>query len=94
VANIEQLHCNKTEYRPWLRELEGFLDRIYMFHPQVKHKTLDYDRLQGFADEVLKLMKKGDQDKKTEDPKGDFPKAHKEINYIYGGFDSYESRTK
>jgi hypothetical protein len=25
---------------------------------------------------------------------GDFPEAHKEVNYIYGGPDSYESRRK
>jgi hypothetical protein len=25
---------------------------------------------------------------------GDFPKAHKEVNYIYGGPESYESRRK
>jgi hypothetical protein len=35
-----------------------------------------------------------DQEKKPEEPKGDFLKAHKEVNYIYGGNDSYESRTK
>jgi hypothetical protein len=40
-------------------------------------------------------MTKGvDQEKKLEDPKGDFPKAHKEVNYIYGGPESYESRRK
>jgi hypothetical protein len=32
--------------------------------------------------------------KKPEEPKGDFPEAHKEVNYIYGGPDSYESRRK
>jgi hypothetical protein len=32
--------------------------------------------------------------KKVEEPKGDFPEAHKEVNYIYGGFESYESRRK
>jgi hypothetical protein len=41
---------------------------------------------------VLKTTKKADQEKKPEDPKGDFPKVHKEVNYIYGGPDSYESR--
>jgi hypothetical protein len=40
-------------------------------------------------------MDKGvNQEKKHEEPKGDFPKAHKEVNYIYGGADSYESRGK
>jgi allophanate hydrolase subunit 1 len=47
-----------------------------------------------FADEVLKTAKKANQEKKAEDPKGDFPEAHNEINYIYGGPDSYESRRK
>jgi hypothetical protein len=37
------------------------------------------------------MAKKADQEKKPEDPKGDFPEAHKEVNYIYGGLDSYES---
>jgi hypothetical protein len=39
----------------------------------------------GFADKVLKSAKKVKQDKKVEDPKGDFPEVHKEVNYIYGG---------
>jgi hypothetical protein len=40
-------------------------------------------------------MTKGtDQEKKPKEPKGDFPEARKEVNYIYGGPDSYESRRK
>jgi hypothetical protein len=35
-----------------------------------------------------------DQEKKPEDPKGDFPKACKEVNYIFGGPDSYEPKRK
>jgi hypothetical protein len=57
MANVERPHCNK-EYQPQLGEFEGLLDRICIFHPQGKHKTRDYDRLQGFADEVLKMAKK------------------------------------
>jgi hypothetical protein len=34
------------------------------------------------------------QEKKIEEPKGNFLEAHKEVNYIYGGPDSYESRRK
>jgi hypothetical protein len=45
------------EYQPRLGEFNSFLDRIYIFHPQGKHKTQDCDRLQGFADEVLKMAK-------------------------------------
>jgi hypothetical protein len=37
---------------------------------------------------------KVEQDKKPEDPKGDFPETHKEVNYIYGGPDSYEPKRK
>jgi hypothetical protein len=47
-----------------------------------------------YVDEVLKMAKGGDQEKKPEEPKGDFPKDHKEVNYISGGPDSYESRRK
>jgi hypothetical protein len=43
---------------------------------------------------VLKTTKNADQEKKTKDPKGDFAEAHKEVNYIYGGPDSYEPRRK
>jgi hypothetical protein len=43
---------------------------------------------------VLKTAKGGDQEKKPKDPKGDFPKAHKEVNYIYGGPESHESWRK
>jgi hypothetical protein len=43
---------------------------------------------------VLKTTKNADQEKKTKDRKGDFPEAHKEVNYIYGGPDSYEPRRK
>jgi hypothetical protein len=85
--------CNK-EYRPRPGEFEGFLDFICIFHPHAKHKTWDCDRVQGFADEVLKMAKTADQEKKPEEPNGDFPEAHKEVNYIYGGPDSYESRMK
>jgi hypothetical protein len=34
------------------------------------------------------------QEKKPEEPKGNFPKARKEANYIYGRPESYESRRK
>jgi hypothetical protein len=70
------------------------VDCICIFHPQGKHKTQNYDRLQGFIDEVLMTPKEADQEKKSEEPKGDFPKAHKEVNYIYGRPDSYESMRK
>jgi hypothetical protein len=40
------------------------------------------------------VAKKADQEKKPEDTKDDVPEAHKEVNYIYGGPDSYESRRK
>jgi hypothetical protein len=43
---------------------------------------------------VVKTAKGGDQEKKPEEPKSDFPEAHKEVNYIYGGSGSYESRRK
>jgi hypothetical protein len=40
-------------------------------------------------------MAKGvDQEKKLKEPKGDFPEAHKEVNYIYGGPDYYELSRK
>jgi hypothetical protein len=90
---VERPRCNK-DYRPRSGEFEGFLDRICIFHPQKKHKTQDCDRLHGFTDEVLKTAKGADQEKKPEEPTGDFPETHKEVNYIYGGPDSYESRRK
>jgi hypothetical protein len=93
VNVVEQSRHNK-EYQAKPGEFEGFLDRICIFHPRGKHKTGNYDRLQGFADEILKTAKGGDQEKKPEEPKGDFHEAHKEVNYIYGGHDSYESRQK
>jgi hypothetical protein len=40
------------------------------------------------------MAKGSDQEKKLKDPKGDFPEAHKVVNYIYGGPESYESRSK
>jgi hypothetical protein len=41
------------------------------------------------------MMAKGtDQEKKSEDPKGEFPEAHKEVIYIYGGLESHQSRRK
>jgi hypothetical protein len=58
------------------------------------YKTQDCDWLQGFADDVLKTANKADQEKKPKKQKGNFPKAHKEVNYIYVGPDSYESRRK
>jgi uncharacterized protein with ATP-grasp and redox domains len=64
------------------------------FSPQEKHKTQDCDRLQDFADEVLKTVKSADHEKKSEDPKCDFSEAHKEVNYVFGGPDSYEPKRK
>jgi hypothetical protein len=43
---------------------------------------------------VLKTAKGTDHEKKPKEPKGEFPEAHKEVSYIYGGPDSYESRRK
>jgi hypothetical protein len=40
------------------------------------------------------MAKKDNQQNKPKDAKGDFPKAHNKVNYIYGGPDSYESRRK
>jgi hypothetical protein len=91
VNAIEQPRCHK-EHQPRSGEFEGFLDRICIFHPQGKHKIQDCDRLQGFADEVLKMAKPTDQEKKPDDPKGNFPEAHKEVNYVFGGPDSYEPK--
>jgi hypothetical protein len=90
---VEWSRCNK-EYRPRLGEFKGFLDRICIFHSHKKHKTRNYDQLQGFADDILKMAKGADQEKRTEELKRDFPEAHKEVNYIYGGPNSYESRRK
>jgi hypothetical protein len=50
--------------------------------------------LQRFANEVLKTAKKANHEKKPEDPKGNFLEAHKEVNYIYSGPDSYEPKRK
>jgi hypothetical protein len=35
VANVERLHHNRTDYQPWPREFECFLDRICIFCPIV-----------------------------------------------------------
>jgi hypothetical protein len=43
---------------------------------------------------VLKTAKGANQEKKPEEPRGFFPKAHKKVKYIYGGPVSYESRRK
>jgi hypothetical protein len=78
--NAGERPCRHKEY--WLRpgEFEGFLDHICIFHLKGKHKTRDCNRLQNFAYEVLKMAKVADQEKKPEDPKGNFPQAHKEVN--------------
>jgi hypothetical protein len=88
---VEWPRCHK-EYRPRLGDFKGFLDRISIFHPHWNHKTWNYDRVQGFPDEVLKTAKLADQEKKPEDPKADIPEAHKEVNYIFGCPNSYEPK--
>jgi hypothetical protein len=40
------------------------------------------------------MAKGADQEKKPKEPNGNFPKAQKEVNYSYGGPDSYESWRK
>jgi hypothetical protein len=34
------------------------------------------------------MAKAANQEKKPDDSKGNFPEAHKEVNYIFGGLDS------
>jgi hypothetical protein len=94
VANVEWPLQNQIKYLPWLGEYEGFLDGICIFHPQGKHKTQDRNKLQGFTDKVLQSTKKTEQEKKMEDLKSDFLEACKEINYIFDGTQSYESKRK
>jgi hypothetical protein len=93
INMVEQPRCNK-EYRPRPGAFEGSLDCICIFQPQGKHKTWNCDRLQSFTDEVLKTAKGTDQEKNPKEPKGNFPEAHNEVNYIYGGPNSDESRQK
>jgi hypothetical protein len=40
------------------------------------------------------MATKANQEKKHEEPKGNFPEAHKDVNYIYGGPDFFESRRR
>jgi hypothetical protein len=40
------------------------------------------------------MAKAANQEKKPDDSKGNFPEAHKEVNYIFGGPDSYEPKRK
>jgi hypothetical protein len=91
INTVEQPLCNK-EYRPRPGEFGGFLDHICIFHPHEKRKTQNCDWLQGFTDEVLKMSKWSDQEKKSEEHKSDVHEAHKEVKYIYGCPDSYELR--
>jgi hypothetical protein len=90
--NVVERPRRQKEYWPRPGEFEGFLDRICIFHHQGKHKTGDYDGLQGFVDEVLMTAKPADQEKKPKDPKGDFPENHKEVNYIFGCPVMYEPK--
>jgi hypothetical protein len=46
------------------------------------------------ADEDLKKTKLADHAKKPEDPMGDIPEAHKEVNHVFSGPDSYEPKRK
>jgi hypothetical protein len=58
---------------------------LHFFIPRESTRLRTTIDCKGFADKVLKSAKKVKQDKKVEDPKGDFPEVHKEVNYIYGG---------
>jgi hypothetical protein len=62
--------CFSHSDGPW--QIESYDDQIGL-------------QRQGFTDDVLKTAKGADQEKKFEEPKCDFPEAHKEVNYIYGG---------
>jgi hypothetical protein len=66
------------EYWPKMGKFEGFLDHICIFYPQGEHKTRVYDQFQGLA--------RGSQ--------GQLPQAYKEVNYIFGGPESYEPKMK
>jgi hypothetical protein len=40
------------------------------------------------------MAKSANHEKKPKDPKGDFPEAHKEVNYMFSDPDSYEPKRK
>jgi hypothetical protein len=69
VANVERLCHSRTVYRPLPDMYVGYLDGICMFHPHRKHKTRVCNKLQGFANEVLKSAKKVEQEKKMDNRK-------------------------
>jgi hypothetical protein len=80
VNVVEQPRPHK-EYRPRPGELEGFLDRICIFH------TKESTRPRTVTDfKVLQMRSQDGQADRSreevEDPKGNFPEAHKEVNYI------------
>jgi hypothetical protein len=56
---------------------EHFLDRICIFHPQGMHNTRECDRVQGFADEILKMAKGTNQEKIPRIPRATSPKLIK-----------------
>jgi hypothetical protein len=87
VNAVEQMWCNK-EYWPRPGEFEGFLDGICIFHPKGKHKTQLWPTPR-FHRWSAQVGQRANQEKKLKEPKGDFPEAHKEVNYIYGGPDSF-----
>jgi hypothetical protein len=92
INAMEWSWCHKG-YWPRLGEFEGFLDHICIFNPG-KAQDLGLRPTPRFVDEDLKTAKGVDQEKKPEDPKGDFSEANKEVNYIYCVLESYESRRK
>jgi hypothetical protein len=83
VANVVLPHHNRTDYRPWLGKYEGFLDGIYIFHPKST-------RLGSATSCNVSQMKSSNQSKRL----SNFPEARKEVNYIYNGLNSYESKRK
>jgi hypothetical protein len=93
VANVEQQCHNSTMYRPRLGEFKGFLDRICIFHPRENTRLETMTRNKGLRWSP-QVDQKGWERQEARRSEGDLPEVHKEVNYIYGGPDSYESRRK
>jgi hypothetical protein len=101
VANVEPGEFEVFHRQQQDEKVPASFERVWSFpwwnmhlSPTREAKDSGYNHLQCFAGEVLMSAKKTDQDKKPKDPKGDFPKARKEVNYIFSWPDSYESKRK
>jgi len=94
VAATERPLRPRAEYRMGDGEFKENLEKKCIFHPDASHLTKECIKLKSFAKQFIGAQRTGEPSNRSEEGKGGSPSTNREINYIFGGTDTYEGKRK